>query len=240
MRFHLEMGSGSGLHAPMRWTLPNILTVGRLVAAPAIPLVFLYFARPWADWFAIVLFVLAALTDWLDGWLARRWRQESNFGRMLDPIADKAMVLMAMMVLVAVWDLDPLVVLPATAIIFREVFVSGLREFLGDRASALRVTRLAKWKTTVQMLAIALLFSQGLFSHYLVTGMYGMDKPLVEAILGGREEDLFGLRWKYWGTLATYWGGLGAMWLAALLTLVTGAEYLSKAMPYLKDRRGSE
>ena len=83
----------------MRWTLPNILTVLRLLAAPGVAVMFLYFARPWADWFALVLFALAAATDWFDGYLARAWKQESKFGAMLDPIADKAMVVIALLVI---------------------------------------------------------------------------------------------------------------------------------------------
>ncbi|RMD48834.1 MAG: CDP-diacylglycerol--glycerol-3-phosphate 3-phosphatidyltransferase [Alphaproteobacteria bacterium] len=221
----------------MTWTLPNLLTVLRLLAAPLIPVVFLYMARPFADWFALVLFVLAALTDFVDGWLARRWRQESPFGAMLDPIADKAMVMLTLMMLVAFWRLDPLVVLPATAIIFREVFVSGLREYLGDRSHLLRVTRLAKWKTTVQMIAIAALISEGLFAHYFRAHTLGMNPEIVNRILSGAEEDLLGIGWKYRGMFVTYFGGIALLWLAAALTLVTGGEYLAKAMPYLRGRK---
>ena len=80
---------------------PNILTVMRLIAAPGVAVMFLYFVRPWADWFAMVLFISAAVTDWFDGYLARIWKQESAFGAMLDPIADKAMVVIALLVIVA-------------------------------------------------------------------------------------------------------------------------------------------
>src|SRR6056297_3463535 len=138
----------------MTVTLPNVLTILRLVAAPAIAVMFLYFNRPWADWFALVLFVSAAITDWLDGYLARSWKQETKLGAMLDPIADKAMVVIALMVIVGYSSMSPWLVLPATMILFREVFVSGLREFLGDTAGTLKVTPLAKWKTTLQMIAI--------------------------------------------------------------------------------------
>ena len=84
----------------MRWTVPNILTVLRLLAAPAVAVMFLYFTRPWADWFALILFVSASLTDWADGYLARTWKQTTKIGTMLDPIADKAMVVIALMVIV--------------------------------------------------------------------------------------------------------------------------------------------
>ena len=76
----------------MKWTLPNILTVVRLLAAPGLAVMFLYFARPLADWFALILFVGAAVTDWFDGYLARAWQQETKMGAMLDPIADASAV----------------------------------------------------------------------------------------------------------------------------------------------------
>jgi len=161
----------------MIWNVPNILTVLRLLAAPAVAVMFLYFTRPYADWFALILFVTAAVTDWFDGYLARTWKQETKLGAMLDPIADKAMVVIALMILVGYSDTSwtPWLVLPATFILFREVFVSGLREFLGDTAGTLKVTKLAKWKTTLQMVAIAVLFSRGVFEHYLVMSAWGMD-----------------------------------------------------------------
>jgi CDP-diacylglycerol--glycerol-3-phosphate 3-phosphatidyltransferase len=147
----------------MTWTLPNILTTLRLLAAPAVAVMFLYFTRPYADWFALLLFICAAITDWFDGYLARSWKQVTKLGTMLDPIADKAMVVIALMVIVGYSSMSPWLVLPATVILFREVFVSGLREFLGDTAGTLKVTQLAKWKTTAQMIAIAVLFAQGVF-----------------------------------------------------------------------------
>ena len=115
----------------MTWTIPNILTVLRLFAAPGVAVMFLYFHRPWADWFALTLFIGAAITDYFDGYLARLWKQESKFGAMLDPIADKAMVVIALLVLTGYSGMNPWLILPATVILFREVFVSGLREFLG-------------------------------------------------------------------------------------------------------------
>ena len=215
-------------------TVPNILTILRLVAAPAVALLFLLLPRPFADWAALVLFVGAAVTDFIDGYLARAWRQESKLGAMLDPIADKAMVVIALVVLVGVTGMSALVLIPATFIIFREVFVSGLREFLGDVAGTLKVTQLAKWKTTVQMVAIAVLFSVGIFEHYLVMQSWGMAPEMVEAILAGEEEDALGLGWKKTGLDITWFGGLGLLWLAAVLTLLSGADYFAKAWPHLK------
>ncbi len=219
----------------MIWNVPNVLTVLRLLAAPAVALLFLYFTRPWADWFALVLFVGAAATDWFDGYLARSWKQTSKFGAMLDPIADKAMVVIALMVLVAYSSLSHLLVLPAAIILFREVFVSGLREFLGDVAGSLKVTRLAKWKTAAQMVAITVLFSQGVFEHYLGMSSYGMDQTMFDSILSGETEDVLGLQWKLTGMIWSGNIGIILLWVAAALTLITGLDYFRKSLPHLKD-----
>ena len=219
----------------MKWTIPNTLTALRLLAAPGVAVMFLYFNRPWADWFALVLFISAAITDWFDGYLARLWKQTTKLGTMLDPIADKAMVVIALAVILGYSSMSPWLVLPATVILFREVFVSGLREYLGDTAGTLRVTRLAKWKTTLQMIAISVLFAQGVFEHYFGMSSYGMDEQLVMDILEGREEDVLGLRWKMYGMVICGHAGLWLLWLAAAMTLVSGIDYFRKAMPYLKD-----
>jgi cardiolipin synthase len=193
-------------------TLPNILTILRLAAAPGVVIMFLYFNRPAADWFALILFISAALTDFLDGYLARRWKQESKLGAMLDPIADKAMVVIALLVITGFSGMDPWILLPATMIMFREVFVSGLREFLGDTAGTLKVTQLAKWKTTAQMVAIAVLFAKGAFQHYA-----GVDAL---------------------STFVAWWAGIVGLWIAAFLTLITGWDYFRKAQPFLKGPAG--
>lgn len=219
----------------MKWTLPNLLTAMRLLAAPGIAVMFLFFTRPYADWFALVLFVAAAITDWFDGHLARTWKQVTKLGTMLDPIADKAMVVIALMVIVGYSSMSPWLVLPATVILFREVFVSGLREFLGDTAGTLKVTKLAKWKTTAQMVAIAVLFAQGVFEHYLGMSTFGLDHALFEDIIANREEDVLGLRWKYQGMIWAGNIGVVLLWIAAALTLITGWDYFRKAVPFLKD-----
>lgn len=219
----------------MRMTFPNILTLLRLLAAPVVALLFLYFSHPWSDWFALIIFVVAALTDWLDGHLARTWKQETKFGTMLDPIADKAMVVIALLVIIGFSSQSASLILPATIILFREVFVSGLREFLGDTAGTLKVTKLAKWKTTVQMVAIAVLFAQGVFENYVGVLVFGMDRAMVSDILFGREEDVLGLVWKYNGMIWSGRVGFWLLWLAAALTLITGADYFRKSIPFLKD-----
>lgn len=204
----------------MRWTIPNILTVMRLAAAPGVALAFAIFPRPYADWVAFGLFIVAALTDWIDGKIARAWKQESNFGRMLDPIADKAMVVIALAVIVGLWGMKALLLVPIAFILLREIFVSGLREFLGPTAGTLKVTYLAKWKTTAQMVAIPVL---------LLAGVFEWDKRHNAPWVSDWFHD-----WAEW-VLSS--GGLVLIWVAGLLTLMTGYDYLMKAMPFLRDRK---
>ena len=197
----------------MNWTIPNILTTLRLFAAPGLAVMFLYFDRPWADWAALVLFVGAAITDYIDGYLARAWGQQTRFGAMLDPIADKAMVLIAIVVITGYSGMKPSLILPATVILFREVCVSGLREYLGEKAGLLAVTRLAKWKTTAQMVAIAVLF--------LGTGLDYVAQSTGKV--------------PHWSAPAATTVGTVLIWIAAAMTLVTGIDYFIKALPHLRD-----
>lgn len=217
------------------WTVPNILTAIRLFAALGLGLGYALLPRPFADYVGVVLFIGAALTDWLDGYLARAWNQRTGMGAMLDPIADKAMVMITLMIVAALFGLEPLILIPASVILFREVFVSGLREYLGQAASGLQVSRLAKWKTTVQMVAIAVLLSFGIFQHRFGLLSRGVDQTLLAAILSGAQEDVFGLRFDYKLALWTRWGGVALLWLAAVLTLMTGVDYWRKAQGALKE-----
>ena len=219
----------------MIWTLPNILTILRIAAAPGVALAFVVFARPLADWVAFWLFVGAALTDFFDGWLARRWNQTSLLGKMLDPIADKAMVMIALAVLMTI---NPVqggqgagvifpspgveIAVPAMIIIMREILVAGLREFLGD--IKLHVTRLAKWKTTVQMVAVALLFLRlpiSLIDSPGSAGVFG------RAPLSATTEWLL-------------YGGVLLLWIAAVLTAITGWDYFRKGLVHIREREGHE
>jgi CDP-diacylglycerol--glycerol-3-phosphate 3-phosphatidyltransferase len=229
----------------MRWNLPNILTIIRLFAAPGVAIMFLFFARPLADWYAMILFILASVTDFFDGYLARKWGQESNFGAMLDPIADKAMVIIALVVITGLSSdseifrtgMDPYILLPAVIILFREVFVSGLREFLGDNAKTLQVTKLAKWKTTFQMVAIAVLFANGVLEHYVLNLTQGMDETIFYGILAGEIEDINNMA-RYFHSMKFSWSaGVVLLWIAAVLTFVTGVDYFRKALPFLRDEK---
>ena len=218
----------------MIWTLPNILTVLRLRAAPALGVGFVFLPRPAADWAGLTSFVGASATDYIDGWMARAWEQQSKLGTMLDPIADKAMVVIALMVLAAYSDLALHLVLPAGLILFREVFVSGMREFLGEVAGTLKVTRLAKWKTASQMVAIAVLLAHGILQYSLGDAVFGMDQSVVDEILSGAVEDESGLNWRVVAVDWSSWGGIALLWLAAVLTCITGADYFLKARPHLR------
>jgi cardiolipin synthase (CMP-forming) len=136
-------------------SLPNLLTIGRIVAVPLICL-FVVLGGPFWGTIAFLLYVAAALTDWLDGYLARKLNLGSPLGRMLDPIADKLLVGALVVVLAFTRDLSALDLIPAVAILMREILVSGLREHLGPRNVTVHVTPLAKWKTTAQLIALGI------------------------------------------------------------------------------------
>jgi len=180
-------------------SLPNLLTYGRIVAIPVV-IYLIATGYPGLRWLAFVLYAAAAFTDWLDGYLARKWNQSSPLGRMLDPIADKLLV--GALIVIFAWDgtLTPLDLVPAIAILLREIFVSGLREFMGTTNVVVPVTKLAKWKTTVQLVAIGALF------------------------------------------IAPFFAGIGLLasvllWLAAVLTVWTGAQYFMAAWPHLSGEK---
>ncbi|MEM6488783.1 MAG: CDP-alcohol phosphatidyltransferase family protein [Pseudomonadota bacterium] len=215
------------------WTVPNILTVGRIAAAPAVALMVLA-REPWAEVAAFALFAAAALTDFLDGWLARRLGQVSPLGTMLDPIADKAMVILVLAALVGrtapetlvvgnqTWSQAPpaswLLTIPALAIMLREVLVAGLREHLG--AIKLAVTWLAKGKTAVQMVAIGLLLAPPALSQLVAMPRRYQDFPemmVAQARIGD-----------------VYWLGILLLWVAAGLTVASGIDYFRKATPHLR------
>jgi CDP-diacylglycerol--glycerol-3-phosphate 3-phosphatidyltransferase len=209
----------------------------RLIAAPGVAIMFLYFHRPWADWFALTLFVVAAVTDWFDGYLARAWHQESKFGAMLDPIADKAMVVIALVIITGYSGMNPWLILPVTVILFREVFVSGLREFLGARAGLLKVTKLAKWKTTAQMVAIATLFLGTGLEHLEGIARRGLSvDQYAELVTQGLADPIKSCGARGCSSYATILG-LALIWVAAILTLFTGWDYFIKSLPFLKDEK---
>jgi cardiolipin synthase len=134
----------------------NILTMSRIAAIPLIAAL-LFFDQPALRWVAFALFAVACITDFFDGYIARRMAQVSALGRFLDPIADKLVVAAILMVMTAHGQISGWVVLPALIILCREILVSGLREYLAELKVRLPVSFLAKWKTTMQMVAMAFL-----------------------------------------------------------------------------------
>jgi len=156
-------------------TIPNILTYGRIAAAPLVGATF-FIPGNTGPWIAFTIFVIASITDYFDGYLARIWEQQSALGRMLDPIADKLLVAVSILVLVADGMLAGWSIWAAIIILMREILVSGLREFLADLRVSVPVTKLAKWKTTLQLVAIAALLIapalQGAKSGFIInTGL---------------------------------------------------------------------
>ncbi len=138
------------------YNLPNILTISRIVVIPVIFLSIYIHSIAWSVLTA-VLFIIAAITDYLDGYLARSRNETSAFGRLLDPIADKLLVVSALMIIVANGMVHKISYIPVVVILCREVLVSGLREFLAEVNVGMPVTRLAKWKTAFQMTALSLI-----------------------------------------------------------------------------------
>jgi cardiolipin synthase len=137
-------------------TLPNLLTLGRIAAIPLMLATF-YWDTPVTRWAACALFALAGITDFFDGYLARRFNQVSAIGRFLDPIADKLLVSSLLLFLAAFERIDTLSLIPAVVILCREILVSGLREYLAELRVGMPVTPLAKWKTATQMIALPVL-----------------------------------------------------------------------------------
>lgn len=138
--------------------LPNILTYMRIAAVPLVAACF-YLEGDLGRWLAFALFCAASITDYFDGYLARAWKQQSSLGRMLDPIADKLLVAVSLLVLAGAGTIGGWSMWAAVIILMREIFVSGLREFLAELKVSVPVTRLAKWKTTIQLVAIGILLA---------------------------------------------------------------------------------
>ncbi|MCL6706796.1 CDP-diacylglycerol--glycerol-3-phosphate 3-phosphatidyltransferase [Pseudomonas sp. R2.Fl] len=149
--------------ASRAYNIPNLLTYGRILAVPLIVVCFFLEGRlqstDFARWTGLGLFIVASITDYLDGYLARIWNQTSNIGRMLDPIADKLLVSSVLLLMAADGTIAGWSLWAAITILCREILVSGLREYLAALKVSVPVTRIAKWKTTVQMIAIAFLLA---------------------------------------------------------------------------------
>ncbi|EJF90688.1 CDP-diacylglycerol--glycerol-3-phosphate 3-phosphatidyltransferase [Bartonella tamiae] len=170
------------------FSLPNILTYSRIVAVPLVVLCFFVEGRlqstdP-ARWTAVAIFIAASITDFFDGYLARIWKQTSDIGRMLDPIADKLLVSACLLLLAADNTIAGWTLWAAIIILCREILVSGLREYLAELKVSVPVSRLAKWKTTVQMIAIVFLLAGPAGNKILPYAMeFGLAMLWVAAIL---------------------------------------------------------
>jgi len=140
----------------MLTSLPNILTLSRIAAIPLL-LALIYVDTPLFRWLALGGYVMACVTDYFDGYLARHMKQISPLGRFLDPIADKLLIASLIVMLVATRSIAGLEMIPAIVILAREILVSGLREYLAEIKVSVPVTKLAKWKTGIQMLALGFL-----------------------------------------------------------------------------------
>ncbi|HZH25619.1 MAG TPA: CDP-diacylglycerol--glycerol-3-phosphate 3-phosphatidyltransferase [Azospirillaceae bacterium] len=184
----------------MLFNLPNILTLARIAVIPVIVALF-YVPADWAAWAACALFTAAAVTDYLDGYLARAWAQVSAIGKFLDPIADKLLVAAVLFMLVATDRMSQPSIPAAVVILLREVLVSGLREYLAGVQVSLPVSQLAKWKTAMQLVALGI----------LIVGDAGPDGLPVRAI------------------------GEFGLWIAAILTMVTGWDYLRSGVQHMAD-----
>jgi cardiolipin synthase len=187
--------------------LPNLLTLSRIAAIPGL-VALVAWHTPGGDLAACALFAVAGITDWLDGRIARSRQLHSDLGRMLDPIADKLLVGATLMVLAGMGRLPPLAIYPAIVIMCREILVSGLREYLAGLSVGLPVTRLAKWKTGLQMAALGILLAGDTGAARL-----GMPRLPLGAI------------------------GEAMLWLAAALTLFTGWDYLMAGLRAVSPSR---
>jgi cardiolipin synthase (CMP-forming) len=184
------------------WSIPNILTYGRLLAVPAVVACLFWPSEHLMRWLALAIFIAAGVTDFLDGYLARAWAQQSAIGRMLDPIADKVLVAASLLMLVADGDIRGWSLWAAIIILSREILVSGLREFLAELRVSVPVSTVAKWKTTLQLVAIG----------FLIAGPAGD---------------------RVFASISTI--GVLLLWIAAILTLYTGWDYLRSGLRHLVD-----
>jgi cardiolipin synthase len=144
--------------------LPNLLTLARIALVPAFVAAF-WMPMPMGRWIAFLVFVVAAITDYADGWIARARNLESRLGRMLDPIADKLLVAAALIMLVYNDDIRGFVIIPALIILAREILVSGMREFLATISVQVPVSSVSKFKTAVQLFALAMLILAPAVEH---------------------------------------------------------------------------
>ena len=189
----------------MKLKIPNILTIGRIILVPIFVFTF-YLPGVLGDLIPLIIFLLASFTDFLDGVLARLYKEESKLGELLDPIADKVIVATALVLLVMDDTIRNYEVIAAIIILIREILISGLREFLAKAQISMPVTGLAKFKTFIQMFAIAI----------LLTGDSG------NRLINFQDYNAHTI-------------GIILLWLSAFLTLYTGYDYVKKGIDHIID-----
>lgn len=191
--------------------MPNFLTIIRIIFASLIALILIFFDSKFAYLISFILFCLAGMTDFFDGWLARRKNQISDLGRMLDPIADKILVISTLVILMSNNVIESYNIIAALIIIYREIFISGLREFLGDKSSVIKVTNLAKLKTTIQFIAIlSFLGSQIINDYFMYTHVINIFSSFICTFL---------------------------IWMTSFISLLTGFNYIKSAHNYLNAKK---
>jgi cardiolipin synthase len=188
----------SSLDRGRTWSLPNILTYGRVAAVPVVAGLLFWPEIHWVRWTALGLFALAAITDFFDGYLARVWQQQSSLGRMLDPIADKLLVASCLLMLASDATINRWTLWAAIVILCREILVSSLSEYLASLRVSVPVTQLAKWKTTAQLVAIGFLLAgeagDVMFGYVTFTGIVLLWLSAIVTIYTGYDYFKAGVR----------------------------------------------
>ena len=193
------------------FSLPNLITYGRIVAVPSLAAFVIFtndeLSRDFipeltAKWIAVTIFIIAGVSDFFDGYLARIWEQQTSIGRLLDPIADKLLVAVSLLLIVYTEEVTGWSIIAAVIILCREILVSGLREFLAELRVSVPVTKLAKVKTFLQMLSIGILLSG----------------PAADQVFIGLAEI-----------------GLILFWISAILTIYTGYDYFKASVNHIME-----
>ena len=193
-----------------KFDIPNILTFFRLLCAPIFVGIF-YMNSDFMKIFATIIFILAGISDFLDGYLARHWNAQSVIGTVLDPIADKLVVIVAIVMLIFQKQIIGIDIFPAMAILMREVIIAGLREALGSFKFKLPVSDIGKWKTAIQLISISIL-------------LFGSVDFINQKFVFFDYVEFFGI-WFFW--------------ISAILSLYSGGEYVVKAFAFLRGMKNN-
>jgi len=201
--------------------MANILTFFRIIVSLAIPIGYwlvINFSKNFNEekffLFLLTLFILASISDFLDGFIARKWNQESDIGKILDPIADKLLVIISLIILIISFEENPIIFFSSILIIFREILISGLREITKSSGLILNVTILSKWKTAAQLASIILLF----LNIFYYNNSY--------------DELIFPL----WIYTFSYFIGNILILIASLLSILSAYRYVKETINFIKEK----